>query len=350
MVALSLFLHVMVFLQLTMHILSMSISSRSSTSTSFINHMESLIHKYDYFIIDQWGVLHNGKVPYPGVIECLQNLKNAGKCLILLSNSSKRKSSSIKGLAKVGIDPSLFFDIVTSGELGFQQLSYVSSKWGKKFFVFGNGDDDASYIESAGCEISMSDHATAALARGTFSIWNGKDNEIQYKTAAELMANVDPWLAKLAARNIPLLVTNPDFSRPGNNDPMPGLIGAKYEKLGQKVEYIGKPYNDVYSECLVVINRHIMETHKKEYSKIENDSDLKSRICCVGDSLDHDILGAKRTGLDSLWTINGVHCADLDLVSSEWEGRCEVASEAKALEVIAKFGQVPTWAIPSFYW
>jgi len=333
----------------------MSLSSTGPTSTKFINHINDIVDKYDYFIIDQWGVLHNGKTPYPGVVECLKNLKSKGKCLILLSNSSKRKSSSIKGLTKVGIDPSLFFDIVTSGELGFQQLS--SSKWGQKLFVFGNSDDDIEYIESTKrCELSNIDHATTALARGTFSIWNGKDNEIRYTSAEELIANVDPWLQKLAVRNVPLLVTNPDFSRPGNNDPMPGIIGEKYKLLGQQVEYIGKPYEEVYKECLSVINRHIIETNKQglmdgdSNNNNNNDVLVSQRICCVGDSLDHDILGARRSGFDSLWTVNGVHCSDLGLLSSDWEGRSVLASETKTLEVINRFGQTPTYSIPSFHW
>lgn len=284
-------------------------------------------------------------------MECLENLKNAGKCMILLSNSSKRKSASVKGLMKVGIDPTLFYDIVTSGELGFQQLSSSSSLWGRKLFVIGNGDDDSSYIDTAGCEFSTAEDATAALARGTFSIWNGKD-ETRYSTAAELMAHVDPWLAELAKRKIPLLVTNPDFSRPGANDPMPGLIGEKYERLGQRVEYIGKPYDAVYKECLAVIDRHLKSKSELSMNKLSSSttSDLHSRICCIGDSLDHDILGARRAGFDSLWTVNGVHCSDLGLPSAEWEGKHTLASGAVAREVIDRFGHAPTWAIPSFHW
>jgi ribonucleotide monophosphatase NagD (HAD superfamily) len=45
-------------------------------------------------------VLHDGRVPYPGVVECLTKLKGEEKRLILLSNSSKRKAVSSKGLNK----------------------------------------------------------------------------------------------------------------------------------------------------------------------------------------------------------------------------------------------------------
>ena len=93
--------------------------------SNIVTSIQDIIHQYDYFIIDQWGVLHNGKVPYPGVLEALDLLKAHNKILILLSNSSKRKSSSYKGLQRVlGIkDPLTYFiDIVTSGEIGFHIL------------------------------------------------------------------------------------------------------------------------------------------------------------------------------------------------------------------------------------
>ena len=35
--------------------------------------------RYDGLLLDLWGVLHNGKAPFPGVIDCLTRLKSAGK-------------------------------------------------------------------------------------------------------------------------------------------------------------------------------------------------------------------------------------------------------------------------------
>ena len=58
----------------------------------------SLISRYDAFIIDQWGVLHDGKVLYPEALATMDLLKAASKKTIMLSNSSKRVGSSIAGL------------------------------------------------------------------------------------------------------------------------------------------------------------------------------------------------------------------------------------------------------------
>lgn len=47
-----------------------------------------------------YTVMHNGKEPYDGVIQAIQGLKKAGKKLIILSNSSKRRDNSEEMLTK----------------------------------------------------------------------------------------------------------------------------------------------------------------------------------------------------------------------------------------------------------
>jgi ribonucleotide monophosphatase NagD (HAD superfamily) len=259
----------------------------TTTKTDTSAMMEIVSKPYDSFIIDQWGVLHDGKIPYPGVVDCLKNLKSLGKSLILLSNSSKRKESSFKGLNKVGIDSSLFDDIVTSGEMAWNiirerrfDFPIVDSDHGEKgennnedgenrkernennnkklrVFVIGNNDDDVAYVTSCNCIPSLPEHADFILARGTFCILTGLESipqintdqsienstehsaelsdtnaehshgKIAYKNAEHLLSAIDPWLARCTARNVPMLVSNPDFHRPGSGAPMPGQIGEK---------------------------------------------------------------------------------------------------------------------------
>ena len=237
--------------------------------------MDSLSKSYDSFIIDQWGVLHDGKKPYPGVTECLQKLKDDGKNLILLSNSSKRKANAVKGLDKVGIKSSLFDEIVTSGEIAWNAimdrdflfysntfpLSVRPTSFKEqqilKVFVIGNNDDDLEYIGSCGCVLAPPETADFVLARGTFCVMSGTGEvEEAYETimfsgspgmresslfselaqvcdggivaftdAEDLMAAIDPYLERCIARNLPMVLSNPDHNRPGSGAPMPGLIG-----------------------------------------------------------------------------------------------------------------------------
>lgn len=70
----------------------------------------------------------------------------------------------------------------------------------------------------------------------------------------------------------------------------------------------------------------------------------RSRICGVGDSLDHDILGARSNDIDSIWTANGVHSKEM--VTEE--GSSVLASKKVLLEMYEKYHITPTHTIPSF--
>ena len=74
------------------------------TSTPSYETIESIssipLDKYDTVLLDMWGVMHDGSKPYEGVLDAVRRLKEAGKTLIIVSNSSKRKENSIKMLEK----------------------------------------------------------------------------------------------------------------------------------------------------------------------------------------------------------------------------------------------------------
>ena len=64
------------------------------------NNIDKILDKYDTFLLDMWGVLHDGSKPYEGVLQTVKELKAMGKNLIILSNSSKRRENSHKMLGK----------------------------------------------------------------------------------------------------------------------------------------------------------------------------------------------------------------------------------------------------------
>ncbi|CAI7780071.1 unnamed protein product [Closterium sp. NIES-54] len=78
--------------------------------------------KYEAWILDQFGVLHDGKKAYPQAIEALRQLAASGAKVVLLSNSSRRVEVASKKLPSLGFDPSLFCGIVTSGEITHRHL------------------------------------------------------------------------------------------------------------------------------------------------------------------------------------------------------------------------------------
>lgn len=327
--------------------------------------MLDICRKYDFLLIDQWGVLHDGKSPYENVFETLSSLKMQDKKMILLSNSSKRKSSSVNGLRRIVFNTDFFLDIITSGELGWQMIHdrnpllgfELTSGRKPRVFVIGNGDDDIEYVESANCQLSSPEDADFVLARGTFSILYGHEDEvnIKYECSKDLVNNINPWLERCAKHQLPMLVTNPDMLRPGSNDAMPGLIAEMYSNIEiasksfpMPVHYIGKPHSIVYDECMNVVKRSLSATTTSKFNA-EDEIYLtleKSLICGIGDSLDHDIKGASIAGIDSIWIRNGVHCLEL----STTEGSHDNADEILISSVLDKYQAMPTFSINSFGW
>ena len=57
---------------------------------TIIDGLSAVADRYELFLIDQWGVLHNGVAPHEGAIDALKALREAGKKIVILSNSGKR--------------------------------------------------------------------------------------------------------------------------------------------------------------------------------------------------------------------------------------------------------------------
>ena len=80
----------------------------------FLEGIREIINRYEVFILDQWGVIHDGNKGYPHAIKCINYLKANNKKLIIISNSSKRKQSSINRLSILGFNSYLFGDNVNT--------------------------------------------------------------------------------------------------------------------------------------------------------------------------------------------------------------------------------------------
>lgn len=308
-------------------------SSDTTTTTTSISSLSSqeILDQYDTFLLDMWGVMHNGSEPYEGVLEAVKELKRVGKKMIILSNSSKRRENSHKMLAKLGFDINDFDNIITSGDvshallqnnahtLGCQNwdtLTTLVEQKSTNVFVFGSGDEDESYCTSAGWTLTSIEEADLILARGTFTINDGstvvhkKDDEMEYWRVMEQSMMV------AAEKKLPMLVSNPDKVRPDEGlPPMPGAIGDTYErfvwtthcapvgdmteeKARDYVKRIGKPFQEVFDIAL-------------------QDSD-PSRAIMIGDALETDVTGATNAGVGSLWVVqDGIHAEDVTKTSAE---------------------------------
>src|SRR5215813_2576328 len=78
--------------------------------------LSEVIDRYDGFILDLWGVLHDGVRPYPGAIDALRRLRRRRKRAIILSNGPRRAAALVRRIAEIGIMPDLYDGLHSSGE------------------------------------------------------------------------------------------------------------------------------------------------------------------------------------------------------------------------------------------
>ena len=101
-----------------------------------IKSIEEIINDYDNFIIDQWGVMHDGNNGYHHAQNTIDYLEKKNKNLIIISNSSKRKKSSLEKLPKLGFKKKSFNEVITSGEMIWRTIDNLSRKNLMSFYLY----------------------------------------------------------------------------------------------------------------------------------------------------------------------------------------------------------------------
>ena len=255
--------------------------------TKIIDNIGDIINLYDVFILDQWGVMHDGSYGYIKAINAVDKLISNNKKLIIISNSSKRKNTSVSRLKNLGFEKKNFLEVMTSGEMIWQELNNSIDNYGNElkncFHIFDISKEDGLDFRK-GLEkfnfVSNVEESNFILACTPFDKSQPED--------------YIPILKKGLDLNLIMFCANPDFVTIEKNNNKNifcmGTIADLYEHMGGKVVILGKPSKEIYL---------------KSCSKIK-EIDL-SKIVAIGDSLDHDILGAHNFGIDSILVSSGIH-------------------------------------------
>ena len=256
-----------------------------------IKSIKAVLTDYDNFIIDQWGVMHDGTFGYEHAFDAINFLKNSNKNLFIISNSSKRSKSSIDKLPKLGFDKSSFINTVTSGEMIWQLLKEKYSDLNFKnncFHIYDETKEDGLNFRD-GLNLNFVEKVQEA-------------DLILACTPFEKLQPIDyiPLLEIAYKKEITMYCANPDFETVdsnSNNVFCMGAIAEIYKKMGGNVIIKGKPDISIYIETTNIINLE------------------KKRTVAIGDSLFHDIQGANNFEIDSVLVKSGIH-KDLNQINN----------------------------------
>jgi len=253
--------------------------------TVTLNELSAL---YDVFFIDQFGVLRDGEAAYAGAALALARLKAEGKTIVILSNSGRSGLYNAARLARLGFDGGSFDHFVTSGDVALALLEsgrlHIEKTKHTRSLTISSGDDRSLAEKLGFSSVTSADDADLIIISGSES----------ERISLEAYRNL---LHPAAKRGVPCLCTNPDLHKLVGDTLLPaaGAIAELYEGMGGVVTRIGKPNVEIYQHA------HALCRNPE-----------KARIVAIGDSLEHDILGAATFGIDSVLAHTGVQAHAMD--------------------------------------
>lgn len=279
-----------------------------------------LAERYSGFILDLWGVIHDGVNAFPHSIDTLSRLKAAGKRTLLLSNVPRPNAAVQAMMRRMGIDDSLYSGILTSGEAVRRALSNPPDLWwaelGTRVFHLGPMRD-RPVLE--GLPLSVVD----TPAEADFVLNTGPDD---HRNPSD-MAEFEAVLQACAAHRLKMICANPDLEviRGGVRVLCAGALAVRYQELAGDVRALGKPDPAIYQPVLEQLGLPA------------------SDVLAVGDSLRTDIAGAIGVDLAACWVLDGIHGADL----ADAAGGFDLS---KASQAARAAGLSPVASIPRFSW
>ena len=243
--------------------------------------------RYDLFLCDVWGVVHNGIAAFPAANEALTRARGAGVTVIMISNAPRPGEVVKKQIGRYGVPESAYDDVVASGDVTRAELA---ARPGARVFHLGAERDLPNY-EGLDVTLVDLDHADLVVCTGPFH--DDTETPDDYR---EL-------LARIKARDLLLICANPDIvvERGDRLIWCAGALAAIYDELGGRTIYAGKPHAPIYEMCLA------------RAATLRGREVPRSRVLAIGDGLKTDLLGAARQEIDCLFLTRGIHAADFGL-------------------------------------
>jgi HAD superfamily hydrolase (TIGR01459 family) len=246
-----------------------------------LSSIEQLGSSYAAWLVDVWGVMHNGVRAFPGAVEATRRFREQGGVVVLLSNSPRPSAGLQHQLRSLAVVDQSYDATVSSGDLTRHELAKHA---GTRVFHLGPERDLPIF---AGIDVTRVDAAAAELivCTGLF------DDEIETPEDYELL------LKELADRKLTMLCANPDHlvERGHRLIYCAGALAQIYAEDGGEVIYAGKPYPPIY------------ELAEETIAELAERKVTRGEILAIGDGIRTDMAGAADFGLDAVFVASGLH-------------------------------------------
>ncbi len=283
--------------------------------------LADIASQYDAFLIDQWGVIHDGRSLYPGALQALSELKKAEKQVIILTNSSKTDAVNRFRLERdFGITSDLYTEVISSAQLLLNLMTERKeapwSNFGRNVFVVADGTDGVLVQNTDLNPVEDIKHADTVML---LSIAPGQSH-----------LNHQDWINSAVERGLVLTCPSADLLSVSQ---LCGVVGGMasvandYKQKGGQVLNVGKPESLIYQHCKQFLGNAAPD-----------------RILAIGDQIASDVVGARRHGFDAALVITGA-------APQTFPQAVSLADFAKASYAACDpKTYCPNWILPSLQW
>jgi HAD superfamily hydrolase (TIGR01459 family) len=266
------------------------------------------------WLVDIWGVMHNGAAPYLKAAEACAEFRGRGGTVLLLSNAPRPAASVVEQLDRIGVPRTAYDCVLTSGDASRDMIRRAAA--GGRSIGHIGPERDLGLFDGAGAPVPLQ-QAQTVVCSGLFD-----DERETPETYLEI-------LALLKKRGADMICANPDLTveRAGRIVYCAGALAQAYEQIGGSVAYAGKPYLPVYQLAF------------EQIEKLRGAPVERTRVLAIGDGVGTDIAGAAAAQIDSVYVASGVHAGP--------GGRID---EAALAQIFAGVEAVPIAAMNGLAW
>jgi HAD superfamily hydrolase (TIGR01459 family) len=234
----------------------------------------------DAWIVDIWGVMHNGERAYQAAADACRAFRAAGGTVMLLSNAPRPFQAVVPHMASLGVPADAYDAGVTSGDVTQDMLK----AWQGRRLLHIGPERDRPLCDGLDITLAIAAEAEVVLCSGL------------YNDDTETPADYTEVLDALAARRVPMICANPDIlvERGHKLIYCAGALAQNYAAKGAAVSYAGKPHLPVYERTLA------------EIASLRRKPVERSRVLAIGDGVETDLAGAHAAGLRSVFVASPI--------------------------------------------
>lgn len=234
--------------------------------------LAEIVGEFDVFLLDAFGVLNIGESAIPGTRERIEDLKAAGKRVLVVSNAAGFPHDALlEKYARLGYE-------FEPGEVITSRSTLLAGLNGRRGGHWGlMATRSAGLRDLEGLSLTYLEEDPAP--------YHAVDGVLMIGSAAWTEARQSLLEAALRERPRPVLVGNPDIVAPRESgfSTEPGHYAHRLaDRTGIPPEFFGKPFANIFDLAFARLG------------DVE-----KTRVLMVGDSLHTDILGARTAGVAS---------------------------------------------------